>query len=312
VGLTLVRPHSSLSEASAIVLGGWNADHLYGVLLACFPLWLLSAAIFTPAFRGRVHRWLGELTSSTRTQEAAAVASLIGQQDGGAAAALRVATKAFRALPVESLTLEELQDNKPDPLLFNKTERADLGSVAAFCSHSWSDDGTAKHERLNEYSSKHQEEGGGGPCLIWLDKACIDQQNIQASLAALPIFLSGCNHLLILAGPTYCTRLWCVMEVFVFLKMGGRQESLIVKLLNNENALHRLLEGFEAGKARCFLDADRHHLLAVIETGFGSFAPFNAIVRRVFAQKIEHADNDKVNAASSTKYTQVELFRDAL
>ena len=39
-------------------------------------------------------------------------------------------------------------------------------------------------------------------------QACIDQANIVASLACLPVFLSGCNELLVLAGSTYSTRLW--------------------------------------------------------------------------------------------------------
>ena len=44
------------------------------------------------------------------------------------------------------------------------------------------------------------------------DKACIDQNDIEKSLKCLPIFLSGCQTLLIVVGPTYCRRLWCVME----------------------------------------------------------------------------------------------------
>ena len=48
------------------------------------------------------------------------------------------------------------------------------------------------------------------------DKACIDQGNIQQSLACLPVFLAGCQTLLVVAGPTYCARLWCVMELFTF------------------------------------------------------------------------------------------------
>ena len=39
-------------------------------------------------------------------------------------------------------------------------------------------------------------------------QACIDQSNIEASLAVLPIFLAGCKYLLILPGHTYATRLW--------------------------------------------------------------------------------------------------------
>ena len=90
---------------------------------------------------------------------------------------------------------------------------------------------------------------------MWLDKACIAQVNarvawhaaqplaarrsplaahtarrasrvtpqddIEANLASLPVFLAGCSELLLLAGPTYCERLWCVIELFVFLRMGG-------------------------------------------------------------------------------------------
>ena len=39
-------------------------------------------------------------------------------------------------------------------------------------------------------------------------KACIDQLDLDTSLACLPIFLTGCEHLLVLLGPTYTSRLW--------------------------------------------------------------------------------------------------------
>ena len=54
------------------------------------------------------------------------------------------------------------------------------------------------------------------PRLVPQDKACIDQDNIQQSLACLPVFLAGCQTLLVVAGATYCSRLWCVMELFTF------------------------------------------------------------------------------------------------
>ena len=61
------------------------------------------------------------------------------------------------------------------------------------------------------------------PRLAPQDKACIDQGNIQQSLACLPVFLAGCQTLLVVAGPTYCSRLWCVMELFTF----ARSERLL-------------------------------------------------------------------------------------
>ena len=53
-----------------------------------------------------------------------------------------------------------------------------------------------------------------------------DQDNIEQSLACLPVFLAGCQKLLIVAGPTYTSRLWCVMEIFTFLQMGGGLERI--------------------------------------------------------------------------------------
>ena len=59
------------------------------------------------------------------------------------------------------------------------------------------------------------------------DKACIDQNNIQQSLACLPVFLAGCQTLLVVAGPTYCSRLWCVMELFTFARSARPRAALI-------------------------------------------------------------------------------------
>ena len=186
-----------------------------------------------------------------------------------------------------SLTEEELRDNKPSPQLFEKSAPAQMGAVSAFVSHAWSDPGAAKYGLLRRFAADHGRTHGGAAATVWLDKACIDQKNIDASLACLPIFLAGCNSLLVLAGPTYATRLWCVVELFVYLRMGGRKEAVLVQLLEEDGAeLPLLLSRFDAAKARCFLDEDRHKLLAVIEAAFGTFAPFNAIVRGIFADKL--------------------------
>ena len=52
---------------------------------------------------------------------------------------------------------------------------------------------------------------------MWIDKCCIDQTDIETNLSCLPVFLAGCERLLVLCGETYSKRLWCVMELFVFL-----------------------------------------------------------------------------------------------
>jgi hypothetical protein len=72
---------------------------------------------------------------------------------------------------------------------------------------------------------------------IWLDKACLDQRDIQASLAGLPVFISGCKNLLVLAGDTYASRLWCVIELFVFVQLHEEKDEvknrMIVKPLSS-------------------------------------------------------------------------------
>ena len=124
-----------------------------------------------------------------------------------------------------------------------------MGEVTAFLSHSWSDEKEApgaKHALVSRWAKRRQETTGKETTL-WLvkrslslsphpllpritcthaiksyaprtaqDKACIDQNNIQQSLACLPVFLAGCQTLLVVAGPSYCSRLWCVMELFTF------------------------------------------------------------------------------------------------
>ena len=130
--------------------------------------------------------------------------------------------------------------------------------------------------------------------LLRQDKACIDQNNIDQSLACLPVFLSGCQILLIVAGPTYCSRLWCVMEIFTFMRMGGAMDRIDVELITHpdqdrvtrafaaKRELMEQLATFDAAKAQCFKQADRQRLLAVIEAGFGNFDEFNQSVRIAF------------------------------
>ena len=79
------------------------------------------------------------------------------------------------------------------------------------------------------------------------------------------------------------------MEIFVFVRMGGTHDAMAVKLLEATGDLVTSLTKFEAGKAKCFLDADRQRLLAVIEASFGTFAPFDKLVRGIFAQQMHAA-----------------------
>ena len=86
-------------------------------------------------------------------------------------------------------------------------------------SHSWS----IRAPPRSSSRGVEARRGGAAELRVWLDKACIKQDQTdeekQMDIHALPVFLSGCRSLVVLAGPTYASA--CVVELFVFLRMGG-------------------------------------------------------------------------------------------
>ena len=99
-----------------------------------------------------------------------------------------------------------------------------------------------------------------------------------------------------MAGPTYCSRLWCVMEIFTFMRMGGTRERIEVKMITHKDHTHpaaakkelkKQFATFDAAKAECFLPKDKHRLLAVVEAGFGDFKEFNQHVRSIFDDRLQ-------------------------
>ena len=169
---------------------------------------------------------------------------------------------------------------------------ASLGAVTAFMSHAWVDSASPKYAALKRYAVE-REKATGNPTSLWLDKACLDQNNISASLLCLPVYLAYCEQLLVLAGPCYSTRLWCVLEIFTFSTVrptvDGSIDSLTIRPFDDtgelaEDAGIKYFSSFDAGKATCFLRKDREHLLSVIESGYGSIPAFNRKVRRIVAE----------------------------
>ena len=73
------------------------------------------------------------------------------------------------------------------------------------------------------------------------------------------------------------------MEIFIFIRMGGNHEDMVVKLLDGDSNLINTLRKFDAREARCYEPTDQHILWAVIESSFGDLIPFNKLVRDIFA-----------------------------
>ena len=103
-----------------------------------------------------------------------------------------------------------------------------------------------------------------------------------------------------LCGATYTRRLWCVLEVFTFLRMGASINDITVIPLLHENEGDSTEDGllgsndhalrqfatFDVKHAECRSPSDTARLLAVIETGFGDHATFNALVRSTFVRQM--------------------------
>lgn len=65
-------------------------------------------------------------------------------------------------------------------------------------------------------------------------------------------------------------------QLFTFVRMGGTRERIVLTRIDGGAAS---FDGFDAGRAQCYLRRDRERLLAVIEATFGDLKPFNQTVR---------------------------------
>lgn len=74
-----------------------------------------------------------------------------------------------------------------------------LGECDAFISHSWSDCAATKWLKLQRWRYDFIERHHREP-IVWIDKVCIDQTDIDANLMCLPLHLAGSQKLLIIVG----------------------------------------------------------------------------------------------------------------
>eukprot|EP00427_Karlodinium_veneficum_P017709 CAMPEP_0169137820 /NCGR_PEP_ID=MMETSP1015-20121227/41782_1 /TAXON_ID=342587 /ORGANISM="Karlodinium micrum, Strain CCMP2283" /LENGTH=347 /DNA_ID=CAMNT_0009202769 /DNA_START=1 /DNA_END=1044 /DNA_ORIENTATION=- len=246
---------------------------------------------FAPEFRFRLQSWFMSRGEAIGT--AAGIAELLGGRS--IQHVMAAACDNFSCIRADLITKDDMVNNIPR--LSALTEKARIGFVDAFFSHSWHDDAEAKWQALQAYRHEFKIANGREPKL-WIDKYCIDQSAIDESLACLPLYLSGCEKLLIACGNTYLQRLWCLIEIFVFLEMGGHYADLDVRLLrhfgtgaNSEcgrssvTSLGGILEQFDPREAICFTSYDTERLHAVITTT--GYDRINRVVDEVFLKQIK-------------------------
>jgi len=221
-------------------------------------------------------------------QAAAGIAGLVG--GCSVSRALGEAEERFRKVLVRDITFDDILDNHPRPELFSKSVPAKLGSCDAFISHSWLDDAEAKWTALQHWRADFIKRHDEREPEVWFDKVCIDQNNIDTDLRSLPLFLSGCRSLVVLCGPSYLTRLWCIVELFTFAHIRQNADDHIVDLIpllkrdhEAEDRQH-LTDGikeFDAAACTCYSEEDKEKMLSIILAAYGDLVGFNQDVRNI-------------------------------
>eukprot|EP00929_Paragymnodinium_shiwhaense_P058638 TRINITY_DN29371_c0_g1_i3.p1 TRINITY_DN29371_c0_g1~~TRINITY_DN29371_c0_g1_i3.p1 ORF type:complete len:574 (+),score=52.61 TRINITY_DN29371_c0_g1_i3:680-2401(+) len=278
-----------------------------------WPLWLLSFTIFLDAFSDAVCAlaFAGMLVSSIDSENDLRVSGELVEA-ARQRQVLQALTEAARAVTGPSVTLAALfEGREPEELLhaavarfrsiswetlrqypdlikgggtldgltaaaklYELSEPCQLSECDAFLSHSWHDDGERKWQALTEWCTVFSDECGRPPRL-WFDKVCINQTDVQNDLQCLPIFVAGCNTLLVTCGRTYTSRLWCCVELFVYMKMSeGCERDIQVCLLGGDEDEERdVADGwynFDSRNCECFKEDDKKRILACIEKSGGA------------------------------------------
>jgi len=206
-------------SVAIIVIYGFNVPmHLPRLLVTAETL-ALGVIASRPRVRVMVQAYLASRGGACSS--AVGIAALLGGRS--TAEVQSIAFSLLRSVSAELLTAEDMARSTPDLTLYKLTKPASPHTIDCFLSHSWSDDPGLKWAALQEWRRQFKAAHGREP-LLFVDKYCMDSSDLATSLMCLPVFLASCNELIILAGETYLLRLWCVVEVFCFLEMGGQAD----------------------------------------------------------------------------------------
>jgi len=231
---------------------------------------------------------------------------------------LELATKRFRCVSWVTLRSHSylitgggaLDGTTARTSLYKLSEPCKLAECDAFLSHSWHDHGVQKWEALEDWCETFSAVNGRGPRL-WFDKLCVDQSNIEDDLACLPIFLAGCNSLLVTCGRTYTTRLWCCVELFVYMTIARSIEhdihvcSIGDSPEENEEIAHSWAN-FDVKQCQCFKEEDKERMLMCIEKQHGAEG-FNTFIRNLattlFLAKVRPSHEETIRPSSHDDMT---------
>ena len=257
-----------------------------------FLLALLSQARVRRSLQARL---AGTGKAAEEATAAASVSAVIGGSKLDVDSALASAALVFRGVSFEKLEPEHMQSNAPGVSLNLLAQSVQLGDIDYFLSHSWHDDGSVKWTAMKRFAESFASEHGRPP-LLWFDRFSLDQRDVQGSLSHLPVHMAGCSGMCVLAGHTYCSRLWTLLELYVWLAMGKEHASIRMVVLDDgdddgEAGASRVLRSFKdvrVHEAGCASESDREKILGIIEASFASLAAFDRHISRVLLASASH------------------------
>ena len=245
--------------------------------------WLSTSSSSSPTFRAAVtRRWEGQILIATSSPlpgtfgtvtDAMAIATLMSQgDDKPLEEVMTAAKKKLRYVTLSSMDISDFNFAPSGGFLHSKYAKSvhcEPRDIDVFVSHSWRDPPLPKWEALklycSEFSNQHNREAR-----IWIDAYCVDPDSPPEPQLH-PVYLMSSERLLVLLGPTYLSRAWCVFfELFMFVEAGASTKSIDV-LSISETTLPA--DDVDITLCECALETDRTAIEEVIAS-CGSAAKF--------------------------------------
>jgi len=232
---------------------------------------------------------------------------------------MKLAQSNLRCIDWSNITYELMSQSTGDLVTYRLSRPMRKGEqIDFFMSHSWYDDAKIKWARLTEFVNDFIHKYGREPT-FWLDKVCIDQDNIGDGLKVLPVNVMACKRMLVLCGPSYPTRLWCAWELFTLFSFQAHNAALrrvvLISLSEPEAGMESAtasppgankkevsgkekLMNFQVTDSHCYDPNEEHKLRSVI-AAVGE-ARFNQSI-----QKLANEIATKSKTSSSRRATKI-------
>lgn len=241
----------------------------------------------------------------------AVIAAMLGAKS--AISATKEGRANLRAVCADKLCEEHFQSNSTCDSLYDMSTPMYVGDVDAFVSHSWSDSSSARWHALKAWCEAFEDQHGRAP-MLWIDRFCVQPLSVESDLANLPVFLASSRVFLVLAGPTWSKRLWCVLEFFAAMQLGFGSDRVDVVAIGENDAQRahcaHLLTTFELDQARAERHSDEVALRRVIAAGFTGDVNgiFDQTVRTSLQESMQRCNEEELRR-KRRRTTEISIHR---